>query len=89
MTRDEWTRIKAVVSAALLEAPADRPAHLAAACGSDAHLRQEAESLLDAVDRASGRYEQDALRVTGVGSAPDVWQAVVALPSERPPLDVR
>lgn len=78
MTRDEWIRIKAVVSAALLEAPADRPAHLAAACGSDAHLRQEAEALLDAVDRASALYEHDALRVPGAGSSPDVWQAIVA-----------
>lgn len=92
MTRDEWTRIKAVVSAALLEVPADRPAYLAAACGSDARLRHEAESLLDAVDRASDLYEQNALRVTGVGHDPDVWQAVLASPGGRSvadALDVR
>ncbi|HEV7500478.1 MAG TPA: serine/threonine-protein kinase, partial [Vicinamibacteria bacterium] len=43
-----WDRIKGILAGALERAAADRPAFLATACGDDARLRQEVESLLAA-----------------------------------------
>ena len=46
MTPDDWQRIEAIVDGALDRDPAERPAYLDQACGSDRALRQEVESLL-------------------------------------------
>ena len=86
VTRDEWTRLKAVVSEALVRAPAERLAYLVAECGSDRPLQQEAESLLDAVVRAADLYERDALRVTGIGEGFDLLHDIVPA-SMRLPAD--
>jgi eukaryotic-like serine/threonine-protein kinase len=43
---DDWPRVKAVFEEALLLAEPDRAAFLAAACGSDALLRQRVDALL-------------------------------------------
>jgi serine/threonine protein kinase len=43
---DDWQRVKAVFEQALAVDEAERPAFLAAACGSDRQLRQHVEALL-------------------------------------------
>src|SRR5690349_3127379 len=50
---ERWQAAKAVVQAALERAPAQRAALVAEACGADAELRREVESLLAAADGAT------------------------------------
>ena len=52
MAIDAWHRTKAVLAEALEQRPADRAAYLDEACGGDAALRAEVESLLDADSEA-------------------------------------
>jgi Tol biopolymer transport system component/predicted Ser/Thr protein kinase len=46
MTEDRWRRIELVFHAALEREPRERVEYVAAACGNDAELRKEVESLL-------------------------------------------
>jgi serine/threonine-protein kinase len=46
VTPERWRQVKAVLDGALEKRPGERPAFVAAACGDDAELRQEVESLL-------------------------------------------
>ncbi len=46
MTPERWKQIEAIFEAALEREPHERPAFLSQACGGDAPLRQEVESLL-------------------------------------------
>ncbi len=48
MTPEEWRRIREVLASALERPPGERAAFLEAACGGDAKIRREVESLLDA-----------------------------------------
>ena len=48
MTPEAWQRVKAVFDAARERPPAERASYLEAACGGDASLRAEVESLLAA-----------------------------------------
>jgi serine/threonine-protein kinase len=48
MTPERWRAVEAVLQAALDRAPTDRPAFIAEACGADAALRHEVESILAA-----------------------------------------
>ena len=50
MTPEAWQRVKAVFDAARERPPAERASYLEAACGGDASLRAEVESLLAAAD---------------------------------------
>src|SRR5688500_6179303 len=43
---DDWPRVKAVFEQALAVDESERPAFLAAACGSDVQLRERVEALL-------------------------------------------
>jgi serine/threonine-protein kinase len=52
MTPERWAEVKAVVGAAMETPAADRPALVAKACGIDAAMRHEVESLLAAMDDA-------------------------------------
>jgi serine/threonine protein kinase len=72
--RDRWKRVEAIFSKALLRAPAERGAFLAAACADDAGLRKEVEALLSSHDAAGGAFErrppvEPALRDAGVSPA--------------------
>jgi serine/threonine-protein kinase len=60
MTPERWHEVKAVVEQALERVPAERGAFLDEACGQDAALRQEVESLLKADAGASGFLEPSA-----------------------------
>jgi serine/threonine protein kinase len=57
MNTDRWSRIKATFQAALDGDPADREPRLAAACGTDADLREAVDRLLAAHSGASGFLE--------------------------------
>jgi len=49
MTPERWKQVKEILDAALERDPADREAFLQEACGSDAALRREVDSLIDSV----------------------------------------
>jgi serine/threonine protein kinase len=51
MTRISRQRVKEIIDSALEQPPAERAAYLDAACGEDANVRAEVQSLLDAHDR--------------------------------------
>ena len=46
MSSEQWKRVKAIVQEALDRSPPERAGYLDAACGGDASLRREIESLL-------------------------------------------
>jgi serine/threonine-protein kinase len=46
MPLDDWNRIEATFHGAMERPPEERPAFLDAACGADAELRREVETLL-------------------------------------------
>jgi serine/threonine-protein kinase len=64
MTADQWERVQKLFERALDRSPEERPAFLADACGDDAELRAEVESLLDHDELASS----DFMRTPGPGS---------------------
>jgi non-specific serine/threonine protein kinase/serine/threonine-protein kinase len=55
-----WARVEEIFLSALEREPGARPAHLAAACGGDARLRDEVESLLASHERAGSFIEAPA-----------------------------
>ena len=57
-TKEEWERIKELFGAALERDPSQRAAFLQEACGQDASLREEIESLLKAHDAPSALPQQ-------------------------------
>jgi serine/threonine-protein kinase len=63
-TPERWRAAAAVLGAALEKSPAERPAIVAAACGTDTALRSEVEALLAVAER-----EQSSLGV------PTAWRA--------------
>src|SRR5688500_16677399 len=65
MTRDEWTRVKEIATAALDQPAAARAAYLAGQCGSDRRLRDEVDGLVDAAERAATLYETPTVLVDG------------------------
>jgi len=62
MTPERWREVRAVFAQVLEREPAKRAAFLDEACGNDAALRQEVESLLRADAGASGYLEPPAAR---------------------------
>src|SRR5215218_3989207 len=74
---ERWRVAAAVLGAALQRTPAERPAIIAAACGTDAVLRSEVEALLAVAERADGSlgvpsaWRPKALRVVGNVPTPD------------------
>jgi hypothetical protein len=65
VTRDEWARIKGIVSGALARPDADRARYLSAECGVDETLRGAVESLLAAAVRAADLYEDPTVLTAG------------------------
>src|SRR5215218_10817784 len=67
-TPERWKAAAAVLGAALELTPAERPALVAAACGTDAALRTDVEALLAAAERAESSLE-----------VPPAWRAEAVL----------
>jgi serine/threonine protein kinase len=67
MTAPEWQRVREVFERALDVAPGERAAFLERACGSDAELRREVESLLAEHETPDGVL--DETRARGLASA--------------------
>ncbi len=65
VTRDEWARIKGIVSGALTQPIPDRSAYVSAQCAGDDVLRQAVESLLAAVVAAADLYEDPTVLTDG------------------------
>jgi hypothetical protein len=59
----DWQRVKDIVAGALPRAEPQRSAYVAAACGGDAALRAQVESLLAAAVAAADLYESPTLSV--------------------------
>jgi hypothetical protein len=70
VTRDEWGRVKDIVAGALPRAEPHRSAYVAAACGGDAALRAQVESLLAAAVAAADLYESPTLSVDARNARP-------------------
>ena len=64
MSPENWQKVKLILEAALERAPEARPAFLSEACGSDADLRSEVESLLAFEEREADFIEESAFAVT-------------------------
>ena len=56
MTREQWQIVRKTLEGALETDPSERARYLDQACGSDAELRREVESLLEANDAATGAF---------------------------------
>jgi eukaryotic-like serine/threonine-protein kinase len=63
MTPERWRQIKAIVNDALEQAPGSRARFLAEACGGDAALRAEVDSLLAHEEPAENFIEQPAFEL--------------------------
>ena len=61
MAVTDWSRVKAIVDAAIRRRPEERAAYLAEACDGDESVRREVESLLSSFDRADGFMEKPAI----------------------------
>ena len=57
MTRDDWTAVKTIAAGALALPLPERDVYVASRCGSDAVLRGEVQSLLEAVAASADLYE--------------------------------
>ncbi len=77
MNGERWRRLEALFHEALALADEARPAWLDEACGGDAELRAEVESLLAAAQRSDALLEHDA--VAEWGTLLDEGEAVVEL----------
>jgi serine/threonine protein kinase/tetratricopeptide (TPR) repeat protein len=66
--REKWDRVKEIVASALERSPDERPDFLREACGEDAELRGEVESLLSNYDGADSLLEESP--VASVFSSP-------------------
>jgi predicted ATPase/serine/threonine protein kinase len=56
MSSERWERTKEILEQALRRAPRERPLYLDSACGIDAHLRQEVESLIASHEEAGSEF---------------------------------
>jgi len=76
-TPERWRAAAAVLGAALERTPAERPAIVAAACGTDMELRSEVEALLAVAERGEislgvpSAWRAAAVRADESGSRPD------------------
>lgn len=61
MTPERWQTVKELAAAASELAPGQRQAYLAQACGEDAGLRAEVDSLLEAAEQAPGLVDRPAI----------------------------
>jgi predicted RNA-binding Zn ribbon-like protein len=75
MTPEQWQVVRRVFEAAVELPPADRAAHVEAACAGDPGLRAEVESLLDAHAGAESFLAEPA---AVLGNAPGPRRSVVA-----------
>jgi predicted ATPase len=56
MSSERWERTKEILEQALCRAPEERQAYLESACGADADLRMEVESLIAAHEEAGSQF---------------------------------
>jgi predicted ATPase/serine/threonine protein kinase len=71
MSSERWERTKEILEQALRLAPGERQAYLDAACGTDADLRAEVQSLIASHEEAGSQFLAEAApQVLQLGAAP-------------------
>ena len=65
MSSGRWERTKEILEQALRLAPQERQAYLGAACGADADLRRELESLIASYEEAGSSFLGPKVRGAG------------------------
>ena len=84
MTPERWHAVKELLDRALERAPGERAAFLAGACGADAALRHEVESLLAAGERTGGFLEPPpAAAPPPEGDGPELVARLAATLADR------
>ena len=84
MSPEQWKKVKTIVQEALARSASERTSYLDAACGSDASLRQEIESLLEF--NKSGLLDRPAAEVlAGIEEATERTPARDNVPSDAEP----
>ncbi len=74
VTRDEWARIKEIVSGALARPVPERAAYVAAECAANETLRQAVDSLLAASVQAADLYEDPTVLTAGTRPTVQAFQ---------------
>ena len=77
MTPEQWHRVKEVFEAALGHAPEERVAFVSQACGGDASLHSEVESLLSSYDQETSFMETPAAAMVAQSLVNDESVALV------------
>jgi non-specific serine/threonine protein kinase/serine/threonine-protein kinase len=76
MTREQWQQVKAIASEAWELPPTERPVYVSSACGTDAVLLHEVESLLASMNAGRERFGTPSLILpTGETAIRDVVDA--------------
>ena len=76
MSSERWERTKEILEQALRLAPEERQAYLDSACGTDADLRSEVESLIASHEEAGSQFLGAAAAgcsATGLAACPRDW----------------
>src|SRR5688500_7973815 len=83
ITRERWQQVKAIALEAWRLPPTDRGAYATAACGADAALLREVESLLTSMGAAGDRFETPSLRIPAASDTllHDIAEAPPAAPA--------
>jgi serine/threonine protein kinase/Tol biopolymer transport system component len=66
MTPERWQQVKHIFNAAIEQDPMFRPAFLAEACGADADLRSEVESLISSHEEGGSFIDSPAFEAAGL-----------------------
>ena len=66
MTPERWQQVKHIFNAAIEQEPKFRPAFLAEACGADAELRSEVESLISSHEEGGSFIDSPAFEAAGL-----------------------
>ena len=66
MTPERWQQVKHIFNAAIEQDPKFRPAFLAEACGADADLRSEVESLISSHEEGGSFIDSPAFEAAGL-----------------------
>ncbi len=66
MTPERWQQVKHIFNAAVEQDPKYRPAFIAEACGADAELRSEVESLISSHEEDGSFIDSPAFEAAGV-----------------------
>ncbi len=79
MSRERWERTKQILDAALALTPERRQSYIQLACGADADLRTEVESLITSHEKAGSQFLAAAPQFLNLTACPDPFQTPVKI----------